>query len=120
MARKSSKKVDALKRLKVLVAVVNNRRTEYFLDIIEDQEINMQMVVRGQGTTDSRVLEVFGLDEKTKSLLVGLVREDKEKKILDILEDKFKQVKNGKGIAFTIPIDSLIGVSIYQFLSNQR
>ena len=28
------------------------------------------------------------------------------------------KIKNGKGIAFTIPMQSIIGVSIYQFLSN--
>ena len=28
------------------------------------------------------------------------------------------KTKNGKGIAFTIPISSVIGVMIYQFLSN--
>jgi len=32
----------------------------------------------------------------------------------------FKTMKNGKGIAFTVPMTSVIGVSIYGFLSNNR
>ena len=34
------------------------------------------------------------------------------------LEEKFKTVKGGKGIAYTVPMTSTIGVAIYQFLSN--
>ena len=29
-------------------------------------------------------------------------------------------MKNGKGIAYTIALDSIIGVSMYQLLSNDR
>ena len=36
------------------------------------------------------------------------------------LEDKFATIKNGKGIAFAVPLSSVIGVNIYQFLSNNR
>ena len=34
--------------------------------------------------------------------------------------EKFEKIKNGKGIAYTIPMKSIIGVSIYQFLSNNK
>ena len=34
------------------------------------------------------------------------------------LEDRFEKIKNGKGIAYTIPLSSVIGVMVYQFLSN--
>ena len=37
-----------------------------------------------------------------------------------MLNEKFQKVKNGKGIAYTIPLDSIIGVSMYQLLSNDR
>ena len=34
------------------------------------------------------------------------------------LDEKFKTVKGGKGIAYTVPMTSTIGVAIYQFLAN--
>ena len=34
------------------------------------------------------------------------------------MTEKFEKVKHGKGIAYTIPISSVIGVMVYQFLSN--
>ena len=36
------------------------------------------------------------------------------------LETKFATIKNGKGIAFAVPLSSVIGVNIYQFLSNNK
>ena len=41
-----------------------------------------------------------------------------EKAALAKLEEKFNTIKNGKGIAYTVPMTSTIGVAIYQFLSN--
>ena len=37
-----------------------------------------------------------------------------------MLEEKFKTIKGGKGIAYTIPLSSLIGKLIFGFLSNNR
>ena len=39
---------------------------------------------------------------------------------MHMLEDKFDTIKNGKGIAFTVPFSSVIGTLIYGFLSNNR
>ena len=33
---------------------------------------------------------------------------------------KFETVKDGKGIAFTIPLSSVMGALLYGFLSNNR
>ena len=40
--------------------------------------------------------------------------------IMNCLEEKFATIKNGKGIAFAVPLSSVIGVNMYQFLSNNK
>ena len=35
-------------------------------------------------------------------------------------EEKFHTIPNGKGIAYTIPMTSIIGKSIFNFLSDNR
>ena len=40
--------------------------------------------------------------------------------IIQCLEEKFETIKNGKGIAFAVPLSSIIGVNLYQFLSNNK
>ena len=117
--RKKSNKSNVAK-LKVLITIVNKSKATYYLDLLEEYEINMQMVVSGKGTADSEMLNLLGLAESDKAVIISVVKEDKVKDVLETLKEKFNKVKNGKGIAYTIPMESVIGVSIYQFLSNNK
>ena len=114
------KSVDKVRKLKILITIVDRSKTMFYEDLLEQFEINVQMVLYGKGTANSQMVQLLGLVESDKSIIVSFVREDKVKEILDSLEEKFKKVKNGKGIAYTIPLDSIIGVSMYQLLSNDR
>ena len=116
----SKKKNTAIKRLKLLVTVVDRSKAIFYLDLLEGFEINMQTVVYGSGTANGNMLSYLGLVETDKAVIFSVVREDKVKAILETLEEKFEKVKNGKGIAFTVAMNSVIGVSVYSFLSNQK
>lgn len=109
---------SSIKKLKLLVTVVDRNKALFYSDLLEGFEVNMQTVVYGTGTANKDMLNYLGLANSDKAVILSFVREDKIKKILDTLSEKFEKVKNGKGIAFTIPVKSLIGVSIYGFLSN--
>ena len=106
--------------LKLLITVVNRQKTELFLDYISSFESNMQMSMAASGTASTDMLRYLGLTDSNKSVIFSVIREDNEDAILRFLDDKFVKVKNGKGIAFTVPMTSVIGVAIYQFLSNNR
>ena len=60
------------------------------------------------------------MKQSDKAVIVSIVKEERVKEILTAYDEKYFKTKNGKGIAFTIPISSLIGVSIYQFLTNSQ
>ena len=74
----------------------------------------------GKGTAGKEILSYLGLAETEKAVILSIIREDKTKEILETISEKFEKVKNGKGIAYTIPLKSIIGVSVYQFLSNSQ
>lgn len=118
---KSKKTVNSsIKKLKLLVTVVDRSKTLFYTDLLEEFEVNMQTVIYGTGTADEALLNYLGFANSDKAVILSFVREDKVKSILETLAEKFEKIKNGKGIAFTIPLKSIIGVSIYQFLSNNR
>ena len=120
--KKTTKKTKTsdIKKLKLLVTIVNRSRTLLFLDVIEQFEVNMQLVLYGKGTANSEMRDLLGIVETDKVILLSFVREDKVQDVLETLKEKFEKIKNGKGIAYTIPMTSIIGASIYQFLSNNR
>ena len=109
-----------LRKLKLLVTVVDRSKTLFYVDLLEQFEINVQMVLYGKGTASSQMLDLLGLAESEKSVIISCVREDRVKEALETLDEKFHKVKNGKGIAYTVSMDSIIGVSMYQLLSNDR
>ena len=119
---RTSKKAaaDSFKKLKILVTVVNRSKTEFFMDLLTSFEVNFQTAVLGQGTARSEMLYMLGLEDSDKGVIFSVLREDEAQEAMHALEDKFQTIKNGKGIAFTIPMSSVIGVAIYRFLSNHR
>lgn len=111
---------DDFKKLKLLVTVVNRNKAEFYMDFLTAYEVNFQTSVLAHGTAKSETLYMLGLEDSDKSVIFSVIREDQATEALHGLEDKFQTLKNGKGIAFTIPMSSVIGVAIYRFLSNAR
>ena len=109
----------AIKKLKLLVTVVDKSKGEFYLDTISQFEVNCQMALPGLGTANSDIIDMLGLNLH-KAVILSVVREDMVEQLMNCLEDKFATIKNGKGVAFAIPLSSVIGVNLYQFLSNNR
>jgi len=118
-AVKQNNKVESNK-LELLVTIVNRNKAEFYQDLIQSFEVNMQMIVFGEGTANKEILEVLGLANSEKAVIFSIIKEEKLKDALYSLDEKFRTIKNGKGIAYTIPLSSVIGVAIYAFLSNNK
>ena len=110
---------SAIKKLKLLCTVVDRNKGEFYLDVISQFEVNCQLAMSGLGTAKSDLIDMLGLNIH-KAVIFSVVREDKVEAIMHCLEDKFETIKNGKGVAFAVPLSSVIGVNLYQFLSNNR
>ena len=110
---------SAIKKLKLLFTVVDRPKAEFYLDVLSQFEINCQMVTGGKGTVQSEIVDLLGLNIH-KAVILSVVREDQVDEIMKALEQRFETIKNGKGIAFAVPMSSVIGVNLYQFLSNNR
>lgn len=103
-------------KLKILVSIINREKVDFYVSNLEGFGANVQEIIYGSGTTPRK--DILGIKVSEKAVLLSVVREDRVKEILAAYEDKYFQTKNGKGIAFTIPIKSMIGVMLYQFLAG--
>ena len=110
---------SAIKKLKLLVTIVDRPKGEFYLDVISQFEVNSQLLVNGKGTANSDLIEMLGLNIN-KAVILSFAREDQVDAIMDCLEEKFATIKKGKGISFAVPLSSVIGVNLYQYLSNNR
>ena len=110
----------APKKLKLLITVVNRKKADYYVDLLQDFEANMQLVTYGRGTANSEMLNMLGLADAEKAVIFSIIKDENIKKILETLEEKFATIRDGKGIAYSVSLNSVIGVAIYQFLANNR
>ena len=106
-------------KMLILFTVVNRAKADLFADLLQSYEVNMQLILSAHGTADIERLALFGLGDSDRSVIISIIRRDRAGEAMAMLDEKFKTVKNGKGIAYTVPMSSTIGVAIYQFLSNK-
>lgn len=110
----------APQKLKLLFTVVNRQKAEFYMDLLQSFEVNMQLAMSAHGTAKSEMLDYLGLVDTEKAVIISVIRNDNVNDAMKALEEKFNTIKNGKGVAFTVPMTSTIGVAIYQFLCNNR
>ncbi len=107
-------------KVNLLITVVNRPKADLYLGLIQGFGVNMQLSMAAQGTASTEMLRMLGIADSDKAVIFSLIREDRADGALKYLEEKFRTIKNGKGIAFTVPMTGVVGVAIYQFLSNNQ
>lgn len=107
-------------RLVMLVTVVKKGKGTFFSDFLQSMDANLQVCLVGDGTAQTDLIEFLGLKDTKRSVIFSIVREDRLDAIFAALEQKFQSVNGGMGIAFTVPLSSVIGKLSYGFMSNER
>ena len=116
--KKKSSTPKAPHKLVMLVVIVARKKSDFFIDILEENEVNVTFTTFGRGTSIKYSPSDLGNLERGKAVIFGVIRQDKVKSMLSILSEKFEKVRGGKGVAFTVDLASVIGVSSYKFLAN--
>ena len=115
----ATNKNNSIKKAKLLITIVDRNKTEFYTDVISQFDVNLQMVLYGTGTAPTHMLDLLGLNNE-KGIIFSVVRNEMITKVLNTLEEKFSKIKNGKGVATVVPISSVIGISLYQFMINNQ
>ena len=108
-------------RLVLLITIVQKGKGTFFSDYLQQTfGANLQMAIVGDGTAETSLVEFLGLKDTKRSVIFSVVREDRVDEILAALEERFHSVNRDTGVAFTVPLSSVIGILSYAFLSNDQ
>ena len=64
-------------KLELLVTIVGRNKAEYYADLLQSLEVNMQMTVLGHGTADEKMLVYLGLSETDKAVIFSIIQSRK-------------------------------------------
>ena len=106
------------KKLSMFVTIVNKGQGNFVLKLFESEGANAQFVQHGEGTAQKEIRDILGIEDKSKEIIISLIPNDKIASARKELEAFFKVSKRNRGIGFSIPMTSIIGMRIYQFLCD--
>ena len=113
---KSDVSKSDIKKLSMFITIVNRGQGNFVLKLFESEGANAQFVQYGEGTAQKEIRDILGIEDNSKEIIISLISQDKIDSAKRELEAFVKVSKRNRGIGFSIPMTSLIGMKFYQFL----
>ena len=107
-----------LAKIKIFISIVPYGQADGVVKLLERVGVNYSVITQGEGT-GSKFVPNLVADNK-KQIIFSFVREDFTDAVKATLKERFSISKVSNGISFSIDLTSVMGVSIYKFLSNTR
>ena len=111
--------VSSSRRLDMIIAVVSRGDGEEVVDVLREKGIFQNLVCHGHGTAPSSILEMLGLGATEKDVVISFVSHEESRKTLEIISKKIEFEKPGRGIAFTVPLQSVGGIMAFKYLTAE-
>ncbi|MDY3617409.1 hypothetical protein [Agathobaculum sp.] len=102
-----------------VVAIVDSGQGARVLHICRENHVLLDFVCMAHGTARTEMLDLLGLGETPKEVVICLTGETAARRLLGRLGSDMKMRYPGRGIAFTIPVGSL-GVRLHKLLTQEE
>lgn len=106
--------------MRLLVVIVKHHYDKEIIEILKQHEVSLIFITHGRGTVTKEIYDVLGLSDVRKDIVFGVVKTENMEVVKSDIASFYRVEKDAKGIAFAIDISSVIGLSIYKYLSNTR
>lgn len=105
-----------MSRLYMMVTITDRNRKKKFEEFYKKNEHMVFFTTLGRGTANSEMLDYFGLEESEKVVILSVVTEETWKKLRREMIVKMQIDVPGTGIAFIVPVSSIGGKKVLQYL----
>jgi hypothetical protein len=105
-------------KLFMYFTIVNKGLSKSIVSVFNTLGCAASFIHHGRGTASKQILDILGVEDNKKEVIISIVREDVLEDIKRELAAFFADHPNNKGIGFSVNMTSIIGVRAYQFLSN--
>lgn len=105
-----------MSKLYMMVTITNRSMKTKFQEFYRENDHMVVFDTLGRGTANSAILDYFGLEASEKMISFSVVTEEMWKKVKRGLIIQMQIDVPGTGIAFTVPLSSIGGKKVLQFL----
>ncbi len=107
---------NEIKPLKMFVIIVAYGQANGIIKILHDLDVAMSITTIGEGT----YMRESQLQGPKKQLIFTFMKEEIVPEFKEKIYERFQISTAAKGIAFSINLTSVAGVSVYKFLTNTQ
>ena len=100
------------KRYKLLTTIVARGKGDKVVAMLNKKEIMFNLIILGEGTADSDILDYLGIGEIDKDVVLSIVAEEKIEEVLKELRENMNFSLPGKGIAFVLNVSNVVGLGV--------
>lgn len=93
--------------IRIVVTIVDRGKGDKVTQIYNEDNIHFHFICHGEGTATSEVLDVLGIGETDKDVVLSMVPACKVPDLLSKITDKMYLHKAGKGIIFSLPVSGI-------------
>ncbi len=111
---------EKVQPLSLVVTIVNRHQASYFLDNYQEIGASLNMILYAYSMPPEEIVKLLGADATKKDIILTVTRNEYVPEMLKRAKERFAISKASKGIAFACPIDSVYGIAVYKFLSDQN
>lgn len=102
----------------MLVTIVDRGLGEKVVGFNQAHGVKVNMICLGRGTASSRILDLLGLGSTEKDVVLSFVPVDRVREALANLSERMEFQKPGKGVAFSVPINSIAGANVLHYFTT--
>lgn len=102
--------------LYMMTTIVDRKIAASYAQLYKENDLNVMFLSLGYGTVSNETMDLLGLESKDKTVVTAIIEEDKWLTVKKQLEKTLKIDAPGGGIAFTVPLSSIGGRKVLQFL----
>lgn len=79
---------------------------------------HFQSIALGRGTASSEIMTALGISDHDKDIVMCFIEKHNVPYVFKLLDDKFDFCDNHKGIAMTLPVSAVGGLTTFQILTG--
>ena len=104
-------------KLRCLIIIANRGLGDPISNLVKDYA-HFQSIILGRGTASNEILSALGVSEPEKDIIYCFIEQHNVNYVFKLIEEEFEFTKKHLGIAMSIPVNAVDGITSFKILTG--